>query len=57
MTKLEKIDREIKRLKQEIDRLEKLQKGVTGNTLEICPFCHTKNRHWNLNNTWTCAFC
>jgi len=57
MTKLERIDIEIKRLKLEIERLEQLKKVVTGNTLEVCPYCGTKNRHWNLSNTWTCAFC
>lgn len=57
MTKQEKIDIEIKRLKLEIERLKQLKKVVTGNTFEICPYCGTKNRHWNLSNTWTCAFC
>ena len=57
MTKQEKIDNEIKRLKMEIERLEQLKKVVTGNTFEVCPYCGTMNRHWNLKNTWTCAFC
>lgn len=57
MTKEEKIKQDIEKHEKEIERLKLLLQSVSGDTLEVCPCCETKNRHWNLSNTWTCAFC
>jgi len=57
MTKEDKIKQAIEKHEKEIERLKLLLHSVSGSTLEVCPYCKTRNRHWNLNNTWTCAFC
>ena len=57
MTKADKIKQAIEKHEKEIERLKLLLHSVSGCTLEVCPNCKTKNRHWNLDNTWTCAFC
>jgi hypothetical protein len=57
MTKKEKIAQAIKFHEQELERLKVLMNNVDGKVLELCPSCKTKNYYWNLDNTWTCAFC
>ena len=57
MTKQEKIKQAIKKHEKEIERLKLLYENVVGNTVEVCPICKTKNLHWNLDNTFTCACC
>jgi len=57
MTKEDNIKQAIEKHEKEIERLKLLLHSVSGSTLEVCPYCKTKNNHWNLDNTWTCAFC
>ena len=58
MTKEEKILEEIQKREKEIQKLRTLLNTVSGETIEICPVCKTRNLHWNaLSNTFTCACC
>ena len=57
MKKRELINQEIKKHEKEIERLKLLIHGVSGSTLEVCPNCKTKNRHWYVNSGWCCAYC
>lgn len=57
ITKIALIEKEIGRLEREIERLRQLRHSVEGLALEVCPVCKTKNLHWNLDDTWTCAYC
>lgn len=57
MKKVDRIKLEIEKHEKEIERLKLLLPKVTGNDLEVCPECKTKNYHWNTNNRWCCAFC
>ena len=57
MTKQEKIKQAIKKHESEIERLTLLSENVIGDTIEVCPICKTKNLHWNIDNTFTCACC
>ena len=57
MTKGDKIKQAIEKHENEIERLKLLLHSVSGDVIEVCPCCKTKNRHWNLDNTFTCAYC
>lgn len=57
MKKKELIKITIKKHEEEIKRLKELLHLVDGDVTEVCPVCRTKNLHWKVNNTKTCAFC
>ncbi len=57
MTKKERVEQEITKIEKELQRLKLLLPNVSGNDLEVCPVCKTKNNHWNTNDKWCCAFC
>ena len=57
MKKKELIKITIKKHEEEIKRLKELLPLVDGDVTEVCPVCRTKNLHWKVNNTKTCAFC
>lgn len=57
MKKVDKITQEIEKHEKELERLKLLLNNVSGNTIDVCPNCKTKNYHWNTDDKWCCAFC
>ena len=57
MKKVDKITQEIEKYEKELERLKLLLNDVSGNTIDVCPNCNTKNYHWNTDDKWCCAFC
>ena len=57
MNKLDKINKEIKRLEKELERLYLLKQNVNGDAVEVCRKCMTKNYIWNIDDSWCCGFC
>jgi len=57
MEKKQLVIEAIKETEIKLERLKKLLNTVNGSTLEVCPECKTKNRHWYISGKWCCAFC